>query len=67
MSEWWTYRLSDVLPFSSRTYYRLFELYNAAIWPGQILAILLGLAILVLLHRGGSAPGRAISAILAAC
>ena len=29
MSEWWTYRLSDFLLFSPRTYYRLFELYNA--------------------------------------
>ena len=28
MSEWWTYRLSDFLLFSPRTYYRLFELYN---------------------------------------
>ena len=29
MSEWWTYTLSDFLLFSPRTYYRLFELYNA--------------------------------------
>ena len=34
MSEWWTYHLSDFLLFAPRTYYRLFELYNAAIWPG---------------------------------
>jgi hypothetical protein len=67
MSEWWPYSLSDVLPFSARTYYRLFELYNTAIWPVQILTILLGLAILVLLRRLGPAQGRVISAILAAC
>ena len=29
MSEWWTYSLTDFLLFSPRTYYRLFELYNA--------------------------------------
>jgi len=43
MSEWWTYRLSDLLLFSPRTYYRLFELYNAAIWPAQVLAVVIGL------------------------
>ena len=29
MSEWWTYRPSDFLLFSARTYWRLFELHNA--------------------------------------
>ena len=48
MSEWWTYRLSDLLLFSPQTYYRLFELYNAAIWPAQVLAIALGLAVVAL-------------------
>jgi hypothetical protein len=67
MSEWWTYSLSDFLLFSPRTYYRLFELYNLAIWPAQILAIALGLAILALLRRGGAWQGRAVAAILAAC
>jgi hypothetical protein len=63
MSEWWTYHLSDLLLFSARTYYRLIELYNAGIWPAQILAIGLGIGILVLLRRGGS---RAIPLVLAA-
>src|SRR5882724_4931400 len=67
MSEWWTYRLSDFLLFSPRTYYRLFELYNAAIWPGQIAAIVLGIAILALLRAPGRTRGRVISAVLAAC
>jgi hypothetical protein len=43
MSEWWTYRLYDFLLFTPRTYYRLFELYNAAIWPAQIPAAAAGL------------------------
>jgi len=69
MSEWWTYTLSDFLLFSSRTYYRLFEIYNAVIWPAQIAAIGLGLAILVLLRRAAAGQRRsiAIAAILAAC
>ena len=46
MAEWWTYSISDFLLFSPRTYYRLFELYNADLWPAQILAILLGTALL---------------------
>jgi Family of unknown function (DUF6064) len=65
MSEWWTYTLSDFLLFSPRTYYRLFEIYNAAIWPAQIAAIGLGLAVLALLRR--AAGRRSIAAILAAC
>jgi hypothetical protein len=67
MSEWWTYSLSDFLLFSPRTYYRLFELYNASIWPLQILALALGAALLVLLFTGAAWRGRATAAILAAC
>jgi Family of unknown function (DUF6064) len=43
MPEWWTYTLSDLQSFSLQTYYRLFELYNAAIWPVQIVALGSGL------------------------
>lgn len=67
MSEWWTYTLSDFLLFSPRTYYRLFELYNAGIWPAQVLSLALGVAILALVWRGGAWRGRGIAAILATC
>ena len=67
MSEWWTYSLSDFLLFSPRIYYRLFELYNAAIWPLQILALTLGAAVFGLLLNGVAWRGRAIAAVLAAC
>jgi hypothetical protein len=67
MSEWWTYRLRDFLLFSPRTYFRLFELYNAAIWPAQIVALGLGVWILQLLRRPSVSRGRWLSAILAAC
>ena len=67
MSEWWTYTLTDFLLFSPRTYYRLFELYNADVWPLQLVALALGVAILLLIVRAAAWSGRAVSAILAAC
>ena len=67
MSEWWTYRLSDFLLFSPRTYYRLFELYNEAIWPGHLVALAVGLAIAVMLRKPGPLRSRIVAALLAAC
>lgn len=67
MSEWWTYRISSFLLFSPRTYHRLLELYNTAIWPLQLVALGLGIAILVLARNGNVRNGRMIAAILAAC
>lgn len=64
MSEWWTYGVSDFLMFSAPAYYRLFELYNAALWPGHLLAFGVGAALLVLAIRGQAA---AAFALLAAC
>ena len=66
MPEWWTYRLSDLLLFSPRTYYRMLELYNEAVWPSQFLAVGLGFGILGLLWRPATLQGRVIPAILAA-
>jgi len=65
MSEWWTYTLSDFLLFSPRTYYRLFELHNAAWWPAHVVAVAGGVAIVVLARRGGAVAGRAAAATLA--
>ncbi|MEO8189870.1 MAG: DUF6064 family protein [Acidobacteriota bacterium] len=64
MSEWWTYTLSDFLLFSPRTYFRLFEIYNAAVWPAQIVSLCLGLVILALLLRPGAPGARSILTIL---
>lgn len=66
LTEWWTYRLSDFLLFSPRTWYRLHELYNAAIWPAQLVALALGVAAIVLLLRQRPAC-RAVTAIFALC
>jgi len=66
MSEWWTYSLTNFLLFSPRTYYRLFELTNADVWPLQFVTLALGVAIVVLVLRPRAWSGRAIAAILAA-
>lgn len=67
MSEWWTYTLSDFLLFSPRTYYRLFELYNAAVWPGHLLALASGAALLALPVVTVPWRGGVAAVILAAC
>lgn len=64
MSEWWTYRPSDFLLFSAETYRRLFELYNRDVWPLHLVAIVAGLAIVMLAAR--RTGGRIVAAILAA-
>lgn len=46
MSEWWTYSLSDFLMFSAHAYYRLFELYNLALWPLHLFAVAAALSLL---------------------
>jgi hypothetical protein len=65
MPEWWTYSLGDFLLFSPRTYYRLIERHNVTIWPAQLLALALGLAIAVLLARPTRGRSRAVAGILA--
>lgn len=67
MYEWWTYRLSNFLLFSARTYYRLFELYNRDIWPAQLVALALGVVILACLFGNAAWRGKVVAAILAAC
>ena len=66
MSEWWTYRPADFLMFAPRTYWRRFELHNAAWWPAPPLLLLIGLAWLVWLGRRGAPALRAGAAGLAA-
>jgi hypothetical protein len=49
MSEWTTYRLSDLLLFSPRVFYRLFEQANATAWPAQVLTVGTGVALIAIL------------------
>lgn len=67
MADWLTYSASDFLLFAPHTYYRLFELYNEAIWPGQFLALATGIVIFTLLLRRDAKRSRAVPALLAAC
>jgi hypothetical protein len=66
MSEWWTYSLFDFLLFAPRTYYRLFELYNAAVWPAQPAVLAAGAAISALIWRGGRWASAVALILLAA-
>lgn len=67
MSEWWTYRLTSFLLFSPRTYHRLLELYNVAIWPLQIAAVAIGIAIVALLLGRFRQRERVVAGLLAVC
>ena len=66
MSDLWTYRPEDFLLFSPRVYWRMFELHNEAVWPLQIVAVLLGAVILVWTVRPRPWSARVISMALAA-
>jgi len=61
-----TYRPSDFLMFSARTYWRLFELHNAAWWPLPWLLPAVGVAVLAWCWRGSEAAHRAGAVVLAA-
>lgn len=65
MSEWWSYRLSDFLLFSPRTYWRLFELHNEALWPLPLVTLALGLAALALALLRPRPYGKLIAFLLA--
>ena len=64
MSEWWTYSLSDFLMFSPRTYYRLLQMYNAALWPAHVLGVGAGVAILFGARAGPPAGSRVVAGLL---
>lgn len=66
MEIWGSYRLRDFLLFAPRTYWRLFELENQALWPLQVPVLGVALAVLFLLFRPRPWSHRAIAALLAA-
>jgi hypothetical protein len=65
MQEWLSYSLSDFLLFSPRTYYRMIERHNEAVWPAQLLTMALGIGILGALRHPSTTQGRIIAGILA--
>lgn len=54
-----------MLPFSEEVFLSVFEVYNRAIWPAQVVAYLLGLAAVLLAFRRVPFGDRMIGAILA--
>src|SRR5687768_16812494 len=67
MSEWWSYRPSDFLMFSARSWGRLVENWNLALWPWQILILVIGAVVLAWAARAPkSARGVAVVALAAA-
>lgn len=66
MEAWSTYRLEDFLLFAPRTYWRLFELHNAALWPLQVPVLVVAVGLFVLLVRPRPWSGRVAGLVLAA-
>ena len=66
MSEWWAYRPEDLLLFSPRVYWRMFELHNAAFWPLHLATLAAGLAIVLLALRPSRGQVLWVALILAA-
>ena len=67
MQDWLSYGLTDFLLFAPRTYYRLFALHNADLWPLHVAVLAAGAAMLWLVLDARPAwRGRAIALLLAA-
>ena len=66
MSEWWAYRPEDLLLFSPRVFWRMFELHNAAFWPLHLATLAAGLAIVLLALRRSHGQVLWVALILAA-
>ena len=64
MGELASYRLADFILFSPTAYYRQFELYNQAIWPLHLLAVLFCLLMGYALWRKPAWGGRVVSGLL---
>ena len=66
MSEWWTYRPSDFLMFSARSWGRLLEAWNGDVWPWHPALMLVALALLLLAARKPAPASPWIAVVLAA-
>ncbi len=66
MTEWWSYRPSDFLMFSPRVFFRQIESYNLALWPLQILMLLVGVGLVCLLASARPNASRIVATVLAA-
>jgi hypothetical protein len=64
VSEWWSYRPSDLLMFSPRIYWRLFESLNRSLWPAPLLCVAAALAWLLWFKRRGLEAAPRASALV---
>jgi len=64
MGELASYRLSDFILFSQTAYYRQFELYNQAVWPLHIVAIIFASIILYAVWKKPAWAGRLVALLL---
>lgn len=62
---WLSYRPGDFLLFTPRTYWRLFELSNAQVWPLHLPILLLGAAVVVWVVRPRPWSDRAVAGLMA--
>ena len=53
------------LPFTTEQFFSVFEAYNQAIWPAQVLSYLLGFLIIIAIFKQTRWAGRFISGVLA--
>ena len=65
LDTWTSYSLSDFLLFSDRVYWRMFETYNQALWPGQLATLAAGLLLIAGLIRPGPTASRLMFLALA--
>ncbi|RYY58299.1 MAG: hypothetical protein EOO24_61895, partial [Comamonadaceae bacterium] len=65
MSEWWTYRPSDFLMFSARSWERLLEGAHADLWPLQAVLVVVALALLAGAWKRPAESLRWVLAVLA--
>ncbi|BDW95053.1 hypothetical protein MACH10_07380 [Thalassospira tepidiphila] len=65
MTEWWDYGLADLLLFSPRVYYRLFETLNTTWWLVVASALIAGVIASGLALRHGFRGNRVILVLLA--
>ena len=64
MDELTSYSLSDFILFSDKVYFRQFELYNLAIWPLHLIAIVFSWVIIFALWKKPAWAGRVIAIVL---
>jgi hypothetical protein len=65
MSEWWTYRPSDFVMFSPRSYAALWEQYNRDAWPAHLPMLMLAVALLWWIRRPPPSATRIAAVVLA--